>query len=52
MSKRIQTLAAIVLTFVSLAAHAGHAQTPPKSNSDEATLRQMVPATSGWLERA
>ena len=49
MSKRIQILAAIALAFVSLAAHAGHAQTPPKSNSDEAALRQMVQQIQdGW----
>ena len=49
MSKRIQTLAAIVLAFVSLAAEARYGQTPPKSNSDEAALRQIVQQLQdGW----
>ena len=49
MLKRIQILAAIVLAFVSFTAHASHAQTPPKSNSDEAALRQIVQQLQdGW----
>lgn len=49
MSKRIQILTALALVFISLAAQASRAQTPSKSKSDEATLRQMVQQLQdGW----
>ncbi|MEP7343335.1 MAG: SgcJ/EcaC family oxidoreductase [Acidobacteriota bacterium] len=49
MPKRIQVIIAIALTFLSLAAQAGHAQTPQTSSADEAAIRQIVQQLQdGW----